>query len=235
MKIIILFKQAFSKLQSAVFLFFCVLCAQTSALASQFSNELREAQSVLRPGDILLVPLNCYVCNAIEKETGVPYSHSVVVANEAADQSQIFVYEAWGKTTRTKLSEIQSRAQKKQSLFHLRPREFFEGQSPTEMQLAEKFDSDFSKTQFDNEFLWNNVDENNFEKLYCAEFVVKFINTFLQNPQPPSPMSFGKLGDFWKKYYQQFSMPVPEGEPGASPSTLYSSSRFIKLGLLKPN
>jgi len=231
MKMRILFKQAFSQLQSAVFFIFCVLIAQTPALPSQFSNETREAQSVLRPGDILLVPLNCYVCNAIEKETGVPYSHSVVVANEAADQSQIFVYEAWGKTTKTKLSEIQSRAQKKQSLYHLRPREFFEGQSPTERQLAEKFEADFSKTQFDNEFLWNNVDENNYEKLYCAEFVVKFINTFLQNPQPPSPMNFTKLGDFWKKYYQQFGISVPEGEPGASPSTLYSSALFIKLGL----
>ena len=159
----------------------------------------------------------------------------MVVANEAADQSQVFVYEAWGKTTKTKLSEVQNRAQKKQSLFHLRPREFSEGHSPTEKQLAEKFESEFSKTQFDNEFLWDNFDENKYEKLYCAEFVVKFINTFLQNPQPPSPMSFTKLADFWQQYYKQFDRSVPEGEPGASPSTLYSSTRFIKLGLLKSN
>lgn len=97
MKMRILFKQAFSQLQSAVFFIFCALIAQIPALASQFSNETREAQSVLRPGDILLVPLNCYVCNAIEKETGVPYSHSVVVANEAPDQSQIFVLRSLGK------------------------------------------------------------------------------------------------------------------------------------------
>lgn len=213
--------------------FFTLTSLQAFFTTNASSNSLKPTASSLLPGDILLVPLNCYVCNTIEKETGVPYSHSVIVANSGAGSSEIFVYEAWGKVTRTPLSEIQKRAQKNESLFHLRPREFSQGKAPTEIELSEIFEKNFSNAQFDDQFLWNNYDENNREKLYCSEFVAKFINLFLTNPLPAEPMSFRKQQSFWEKYFKQFDQIVPQDEPGISPATLYTNSRFIKLGKIR--
>jgi len=184
----------------------------------------------LQAGDILLVPLNCYVCNVIEEETGVPYSHSVVVANTTDNAKERLVYEAWGSTKATPFLEIQARAQKNQKLFHLRPKEFVENRAPSESEIASVFNNEFSGLSFDDEYLWNNTDAQGRDTLYCAEFVVKFINRFLNNPQPPAAMTFKKQPEFWKKYYQQFNRSVPNGELGASPATLYFSSRFIRLG-----
>lgn len=194
-------------------------------------NEARE-DALLRAGDILLVPLNCYVCNAIEKETGVPYSHSVVVANSTNTLSDAYVYEAWGEVKRTPLNEIFQRAQKSQNLFHMRPIEFLSN-TLSEQEIASVFENSFKGLPFDDLFLWDNFNESGKEKLYCSEFVLKFINTFLRNPEPPSPMSFGVLSDFWKKYYAQFNLEIPEGQPGISPATLYHSMRFEKLGPLE--
>jgi hypothetical protein len=193
-------------------------------------NDTRE-NVFLRAGDILLVPLNCYVCNAIEKETGVPYSHSVVVATTTNNFDDAYVFEAWGEVKRTPLNEIIQRAQKSQSLFHMRPIEFLLNRV-SEQEIASVFKSSFEGLPFDDLFLWDNFNESGKEKLYCSEFVLKFINTFLRNPEPPSPMSFGVLNDFWKKYYAQFNQEIPEGLPGISPATLYHSMRFEKLGPL---
>ncbi len=191
-----------------------------------------DANVTLNAGDILLVPLNCYVCNAIEKETGVPYSHSVVVASTTNKLNEAIVYEAWGEVKRTPLSEIFKRAQKGERLFHLRPIEFRQG-NISESDISAVFKEKFEGLPFDDEFLWNNADTADKEKLYCSEFVIKFINTFLQNPEPPVPMSFTTLQDFWKKYYSQFDQEVPEGELGISPATIYRSNRFEKRGPLK--
>lgn len=200
--------------------------------ANAAPHETRE-NADLQAGDILLVPLNCYVCNAIEKETGVPYSHSVVVATTTNDLNNAFVYEAWGKVKRTPLSEILSRAQKGQDLLHMRSTEFH-STTPSEQELASIFNIRFEDLPFDDLFLWNNFDEaTGKEKLYCSEFVLKFVNTFLRDPEPSVPMSFGTLQDFWTGYYKQFNHEVPEGEPGVSPATLFHSSRFVKLGPLK--
>ncbi|MEY4065748.1 MAG: hypothetical protein RIR26_1956 [Pseudomonadota bacterium] len=223
---------AFAVLWVACFLF---LALSLHASGSSVHENTLSRISNLQAGDVLLVPLNCYVCNAIEKETGLPYSHSVVVGNAGSSADQIFVYEAWGAGKKTSLPEILERAEKKTRLFHLRPREFANTAAPTAEQLSAVFKKDFANAEFDDEYLWNNTGRNGAEKLYCAEFVVKFINVFLQNQQPPLPMSFSKLNEFWKKYYAQFGMEVPDGEPGASPATLFESERFLKLGELTRN
>ncbi len=210
--------------------FFTLILTMLHIFKALGSNSALES-TLLKAGDVLLVPLNCYVCNAIEKETGVPYSHSVVVATTTHNHNDAFVYEAWGEVKRTPLTEIFERAQKGQSLFHLRPVEFHsDPRSDSELSLI--FREKFERLPFDDLFLWNNFDESGNEKLYCSEFVLKFINSFLKDPEPPTPMSFVTLQDFWKKYYLQFERDVPEGEPGVSPATLYQSSRFEKLGLL---
>ncbi|MBM3381445.1 MAG: hypothetical protein FJY29_03295 [Betaproteobacteria bacterium] len=227
----------FPRLAASVPVVAASLLALFAAQNISFAQERHPENSAtpLQPGDVLLVPLNCYVCNAIEKETGVPYSHSVVVANAADNLADVDVYEAWGTTRKTTLSEIIQRAEKKQKLFHMRPLEFSEGGAPSESDLRAVFKRQFAPTKFDDEFLWDNVDDQGIEKIYCAEFVVKFINTFLNIPLQPEPMSFVRLKDFWERYYKQFNLEVPEGKPGASPALLYFSERLIKLGTLETN
>lgn len=225
-------EQHISALVRVTAILFSLLLVSPQTEGSTVHETTLSRISHLRPGDVLLVPLNCYVCNAIEKETGVPYSHSVVVGNSSVSVDEIFVYEAWGSAKKTNLTEILARAEKKTRLFLLRPTEFATDSRPTATDLSTVFENQFKDAEFDDEYLWNNSGKNGTEKLYCSEFVVKFVNTFLKNPQPPLPMSFAKLNSFWKKYYAQFDMEIPEGEPGASPATLFASERYVKLGEL---
>ena len=220
-----------------------LLSTVTAACGTQVSDATFAVHSQGRPteqlsnltpraGDILLVPLNCYVCNAIESETGTPYSHAVVVANTTSNPEKRFVYEAWGELKKTPYLEIVQRKQKNQALFLMRPSSFRAGQTPNEMQLRQNFEKNFAGLPFDDEYLWDNRDENGKEKIYCTEFVIKFINSFIRQPIHPQPMSFEKNSEFWKKYYQQFGMTPPTGRTGASPATLFQNSELLRLGEL---
>lgn len=190
-------------------------------------------QEELRVGDIILVPLNCYVCNAIEAETGVAYSHSVIVAETNAHARGTLVYEAWGTVKVTPLSEISARKQKNQSLFVVRPRQFISSGSPSAEELRKVFDDEFNGLPFDDEYLWDNTDAQGREKFYCSEFAFKFINRFLREQLTSTPMDFSRNWEFWVKYYAQFGMKPPNGQPGASPATLFNSALVKKLGELK--
>lgn len=189
-------------------------------------------QQQLRTGDIILVPLNCYVCNAIEAETGVPYSHSVIVADAGEDPQLTSVYEAWGSVRKTPLSEIFARKQKNQSLFVVRPRQFIRSGSPSAEQLRKVFEEEFDGLPFDDEYLWSNADDQGREKLYCSEFAFKFINRFLREQLTAAPMDFSRNFEFWNKYYAQFGMTPPSGQLGASPATLFNSALVKKMGEL---
>ncbi|MEN9811190.1 MAG: hypothetical protein RLZZ488_2757 [Pseudomonadota bacterium] len=203
-----------------------------STTQSRIADTEQFTQQQLRTGDIILVPLNCYVCNAIEAETGVTYSHSVIVAETSEDSRPTTVYEAWGSVKKTPLSEISARKQKNQSLFVVRPRQFIRSGSPSAEELRKVFDDEYSGLPFDDEYLWTNTDEQGREKLYCSEFAFKFINRFLREQLTTAPMDFSRNFEFWIKYYAQFGMKPPSGEPGASPATLFNSTLVKKIGEL---
>lgn len=217
-----------------------IFCLLLSAYSHPVASDTRShslggghiSQLELRTGDIILVPLNCYVCNAIETETGVAYSHSVIVANTNADPRMQFVYEAWGIVKKTPLTDIFSRKQKNQSLFVVRPRQFTQDGSPSEQELQKVFNEEFNELPFDDEYLWTNSDEQGREKLYCSEFALKFINRFLREKISAAPMDFSRNWEFWNKYYAQFGMTPPSGQLGASPATLFNSTLVNKLGEL---
>ncbi|NBW82243.1 hypothetical protein EBR21_10870 [bacterium] len=199
------------------------------------TSRATEADKKIVAGDVLLVPLNCYVCNAIESETGTPFSHSVVVANTTDDPTKRLVFEAWGEVKTTPYLEVAGRKQKNQKLFHLRPVEFENQKAPDSRKINSIFEQKFRGLPFDDEYLWNNADELGREKLYCSEFVIKFMNRLMKNQLNPSPMNFSKNLSFWKKYYDQFHILPPTGLPGGSPATLYFSDLFLKLGDVDDN
>jgi hypothetical protein len=202
---------------------------------SSTASRASESSGKLVAGDVLLVPLNCYVCNAIESETGTPYSHSVVVANTTEDPAKRLVFEAWGEVKTTPYLEILGRKQKNQKLFHLRAAEFVGASAPGVRKINTVFEKNFRGLSFDDEYLWANTDEQGRDKLYCSEFVIKFMNKLMTKTLNPSPMSFTKNLPFWKKYYEQFGMLPPAGQPGGSPATLYFSDLFVKLGDVEEN
>lgn len=194
-----------------------------------------EVGKTLLAGDVLLVPLNCYVCNAIESEIGLPYSHSVVVANTTTDASKRYVFEAWGTVKKTPYLEILGRKQKNQKLFHLRAAEFAASKRPGQKEISSIFEREFGGLPFDDEYLWTNTDEQGRDKLYCSEFVIKFMNRLSTKKLNPSPMDFSRNLPFWKKYYEQFGMLPPTGQPGGSPASIYFSDLYLRLGEIEEN
>jgi hypothetical protein len=219
----------------ALLCFIATACGLPAVQAQPDSKAEFTSQEALlypRAGDIILVPLNCYVCNAIESETGTPYSHAVVVANTVESSKERFVFEAWGTTRQTPFTDILKRKQKNQPLFLLRPKNFRTGRAPDDSELSLYFENNFAGLAFDDEYLWDNADAEQKEKLYCTEFVIKFINAFIKKSVQPQPMDFSKNAEFWKKYYGQFSMSPPSGKSGASPATLYFSREFVRMGEL---
>ena len=60
-----------------------------------------------RPGDIILLPVDCHACDAIELETGSPYAHAGLVVIESGKP---IIIEAWSKVERTSLEDFLQRA-----------------------------------------------------------------------------------------------------------------------------
>lgn len=76
------------------------------------------------------------------------------------------------------------------------------------------------------------------QAIYCSELVQKTFVDSLECPIFESvPMSFhdqnGVILPYWKRFYAQFGMEVPEGMPGTNPGQLSRSSLLQVLGWLK--
>lgn len=61
--------------------------------------------------------------------------------------------------------------------------------------------------------------------IYCSELVqFSYVNRHGQTIFQPIPMSFhdetGNITDYWKRFYAQHGMEVPEGKPGTNPGEL---------------
>ena len=64
--------------------------------------------------------------------------------------------------------------------------------------------------------------------VYCSELVqLSYTDKDGTSVFPQQPMSFhdksGKVTEFWKDYYRQFGMDVPEGWPGTNPGGISQS------------
>lgn len=71
--------------------------------------------------------------------------------------------------------------------------------------------------------------------IYCSELVhFSYFSTTGEELFPQQPMSFhdqtGQVTQFWKDYYQQWDMEVPEGEPGTNPGGISRSDKIDIVG-----
>ena len=179
----------------------------------------------LKSGDIILESLSCSLCSLIEAEEKTTYSHmGVLVMNEGSWS----VLESWEKVRITPLPAFLSRRKKDSSVLVLRAHSNQVKFRLDSTSLLNRFENYFIGLSYDSEFLWNNADARG-EKLYCSEFVTKFLAAYLINSVPTKPMHFEIGRDQWLQY---FHGNPPDGLPGNSPGDFERSPLFNHVGTI---
>jgi hypothetical protein len=183
------------------------------------------ASPELKIGDVLLQPLDCWACDLIEAEEETIYSHmGIVIAT-----NPVLVADSRRKVEIQSLDEFNSITEKGQSIRVLRFQkqgivENFEKNSKEFLAL---FKSDFEGLAYDHQFLWNNMDANGQQMLYCSEMVMKLLQAFLGIEPFVKRMHFDKNSDQWARY---FHGDVPAGKWGNSPADFERSELFYVVG-----
>lgn len=187
-----------------------------------------QAAPALEVGDILLQPLNCWSCSLIEAEDDTQYSHMGLVLK---DGDTVKIAESFGTVKLTSPQDFIAKTEPGQRLLLIRmkdkkARDYLE---QNKAQLLELFHQNYENKQYDEAFLWDNIDENGVEKLYCSEFISKLLSTFLQIPFPIKQMHFQRNRQHWINY---FKGNVPDGKWGNSPADFENSNMYMKVGEL---
>ncbi len=182
----------------------------------------------MRPGDIILQPLNCWLCSLIELEEGSIYSHMGVVLSVTPE---VMIGEANGTVKKIKLSEFLSKTEASQRslLIRFRNEKISEAITSTPQKFLETFEKEFEGAQYDNDFLWHNFDENDKEKLYCSEMVAKLFQYYLGIDMPIKLMLYQNYREHWLTYFQGR---IPVNQWGNSPADFEKSDLFYKVGEL---
>ncbi|MGE3611470.1 MAG: YiiX/YebB-like N1pC/P60 family cysteine hydrolase [Bacteriovoracaceae bacterium] len=188
--------------------------------------QLSFAEVKLKNGDILLQPLNCSACDLIEAEESTIFSHVGVVIQTRPD---VLVAEAYGNVRATRLEDFLKKSQKGQRVLIARLKNLKAVDSIQNDSFTNFFFKNFNNLKYDDEFLWNNVDDQGREKLYCSELVSKLYFESLRIEIPVKRMHFFKNRQMWFKY---FNGKIPDGEWGNSPGDIERSSLFYHLGEL---
>jgi hypothetical protein len=197
-------------------------------ISSAFSLELRV-------GDVIVQPLKCRSCDPIGSSNGTVFSHSLIVLET---KPEIIFAEALGITRTLNMHFLKMRVLtkgNKNTVMRHKELDRLHKKSPSrflkfEKKLQSLFYNEFEGLPFDHDYLWNNVDKDNIEKLYCSEFVTKILNPFLKSKIKTSPMDYTSDWDFWIKYFGHLP---PQGLPGNSPSTFYLSKDFKEVGIIE--
>jgi hypothetical protein len=177
----------------------------------------------LKAGDIILQSNPCYLCSLIEAEEKSTYSHMGILV---LFQGTWSVLESWEKVKITSLEEFIARRRKETHSLIIRASQ---PQQPLESNnLLMRYTEKFLGLSYDPAFLWTNSDPIG-EKLYCSEFVLKFIQPYLAIQMKTKPMHFDINRDYWIRY---FHGTPPDGQPGISPGDFERSPLFRHIGYL---
>ena len=180
----------------------------------------------LKVGDILLQPLNCWSCGLIEIEENTIYSHaSIVIALEP----EVMVAEALNKVRVLPLKTFHARTRPggKLSVQRLTSSAAVEYMQKNQAGLYKMYQEWFEGSDYDHEFLWNNLDANGNEKFYCTEFITKLVQGFLGIELPTKDMHFEKNREQWMRY---FKGNPPDGKRGNSPGDFERAEQLYEVG-----
>ncbi len=186
-----------------------------------------QAANHLMVGDLLLQPTDCISCSMIEAEEESIYSHMGIVIEVSPE---IKVAEALGKVRKVSLKDFSMKTEKGQrvAVYRFRNsaivREFQKDSA-----FSVLFASDFEGLKYDHEFLWNNLDDDGQQKLYCSEMIAKMLQAFLGIDPLIKRMRFRKNREWWERY---FKGNVPDGKWGNSPADYSRSDLFYHVGEL---
>lgn len=180
-----------------------------------------QAGEFFRTGDIILQPLNCYLCSMIEAEEASPYSHIGLVVVDG--NNQVKVVEAYKKVTIVTLSEFLAKTEVGQKSLVLRSREHFSQENFTTL-LLDYYFTTFHDRPYDAEFSLDN------EKLYCSELVMKLLNPFLSVKIPTKKMHFDHNRSAWESYFRG---KIPDGAMGIAPADFLRSGLFFQVGFIQ--
>ena len=187
--------------------------------------------SDVRPGDILLISLNCYECRVIESETNSLFSHSGVAIKD--EEGRIRIAQSLGSLDHFSYADF-SKNKTPGTFIHVYRAVELKNISAQKRSLLEKvmldvFNEQFKHAPFDSKYLWNNFNSKGVELLYCSEFIAKFMDHFLKEKTVPFPVTYQKHIDYWTKYFKGV---VPEGELGNSPASFSRDNRFEFVGTI---
>ena len=169
----------------------------------------------LEAGDVLLMELRCYSCSIIADETGSRFSHSGIVLGREGDR--VLVAQALGKVHPLDLEKFKAQKVKGTSILVMRP-----FKKLNHLKVFKEFSAHWLGRPFDSAYIWDD------EKLYCSEFVAKFLEKFLGPVFPPKPLDFSRNWDYWQRVMPH----VPQGEPGNSPADFETSDALYQVGEL---
>jgi predicted glycosyl hydrolase (DUF1957 family) len=183
------------------------------------------ALSDLKVGDVLLQPLDCWSCDLIEAEEQSIYSHIGVVIST----SPVMVADSRRKVEIQTLEQFNSITEQGQKLRVIRFRndEIVETLQKNAGDFLSLFKSEFEGLKYDHDFLWNNLDENGNQKLYCSEMIAKLFQAFLGIEPYVKRMQFERNPELWERY---FHGNVPRGKWGNSPGDFEKSDLFYVVG-----
>ncbi len=176
----------------------------------------------LQSGDIILLPMSCYLCKMIEAETDGPYSHSGIIIKDRKEE--LFVLQSLETVHALPLSQFLRMKDPNREPKYLRAKELI-GKDHTNAMIS-AFNNDFAGKEFDHDYLWDNLDSEGNEQFYCSEFVTKFINRFLKEKLIPERTYYNKYPEYWNRY---FNGNVPNGVIGNNPNTFLKYEQFIML------
>jgi len=182
----------------------------------------------LKVGDVLLQPLSCWSCSLIEAQERSIYSHMGIIIET---EPRLLVAEALGTVRIISFNEFNARTEKGQRLSVRRLRDSSAVQYLQQNKIAFKkyFRNFYEGLQYDEEFLWNNYDEDGFEKLYCSEMVTKLLRGFMGVEVSTKIMKYDINRDEWIAYFR--GLP-PDGKVGNSPTSFEVSPLYYEVGEL---
>jgi hypothetical protein len=179
--------------------------------------------SKLQTGDLLLQPLDCWACDLIEGEENTIFSHVGIFARY---KGKAVVLEALGKVKMTPLKKFLERTQKDQKVLVVRHREV---RAKDSFRIVDRFVDEYLGLEYDEAFLWNNVDELGRPKLYCSELGLLLLNPFVSQKFVTKKMHFDFRPEDWDRY---FNGKTPRDHPGISPADMHRHPAVRIIGEL---
>ncbi len=183
------------------------------------------ASPKLKVGDILLQPLDCWSCDLIEAEEETIYSHMGIVISV----KPLLIADSRRKVEKQPLEIFNSITEKGQQIRVLR---FQNEKIVDELQnnseaFIQLFNEEFEGLPYDHSFLWNNLNDEGIQKLYCSEMVAKLLQAFLGIDPIIKRMHFSKYPEQWARY---FKGEPPVGKWGNAPADFERSDLFRVVG-----